>query len=67
MLEYLDYAIIGSFLTLSFLEIVLGIDNLIFISICVSNLPEKYAQKARVIGLVLALLMRTCPCAADAD
>lgn len=58
MFEFIDYAIIGSFLTLSFLEIVLGIDNLIFISLCVANLPKKYAQKARVIGLSLALLMR---------
>jgi len=57
-MEYLDLAIIGSFLTLSFLEIVLGIDNLIFISLCVSGLPKEYAQKARVIGLSLALIMR---------
>ena len=58
MIEFFDYATIGSFLTLSFLEIVLGIDNLIFISLCVSGLPKEYAQKARVIGLSLALGMR---------
>lgn len=58
MLETFNYDLIGSFFTLSFLEIVLGIDNLIFISLCVSGLPKEYAQKARVIGLSLALLMR---------
>lgn len=58
MFEVFDLAIVGSFLTLSFLEIVLGIDNLIFISLCVAGLPKEYAQKARVIGLSLALVMR---------
>ena len=58
MIEMIDYALIGSFLTLSFLEIVLGIDNLIFISLCVSRLPKEQAEKARIIGLSLALVMR---------
>ncbi len=50
--------ILLSFLTLSFLEIILGIDNLVFIAIVVSNLPERYRKKARYIGISLALGMR---------
>lgn len=45
-------------LTLSALEIVLGIDNIIFISILVGRLPEKQRQSARMIGLGLAMAMR---------
>lgn len=41
--------------TLTALEIVLGIDNIIFISILVSRLPEKQRQSARIIGLALAM------------
>lgn len=44
--------------TLLALEIVLGIDNIIFISILVSRLPEPQRQKARQIGLGLAMLAR---------
>ena len=47
-----------SFLTLCALEIVLGIDNLIFISILSSKLPQEQQAKARQLGLGLALLMR---------
>ncbi len=47
-----------SFLTLSLLEIVLGIDNLIFIALICDNLPQEYRKKARLIGLSLALIMR---------
>ena len=47
-----------AFLTLSVLELVLGIDNVIFISILSGKLPEKDQKKARLIGLSLALLMR---------
>ena len=50
--------LILAFITLTFLEIVLGIDNLIFISLVVSNLPKEYRNKARYIGVGLALLMR---------
>lgn len=50
--------IILSFLTLSFLEIILGIDNLVFIAIVVSKLPDQYRDKARFIGIGLALIMR---------
>ena len=45
-------------LTLTALEIVLGIDNIIFISILVSRLPEHQRQRARVQGLALAMLTR---------
>lgn len=44
--------------TLAALEIVLGIDNIIFISILVSRLPEKQRQSARIIGLALAMVTR---------
>lgn len=45
-------------LTLTFLEIVLGIDNIIFISIVSNKLPEKQQGKARNLGLSLALILR---------
>jgi len=44
--------------TLTLLEIVLGIDNIIFISILVGRLPEAQRQRARVLGLGLAMGMR---------
>jgi predicted tellurium resistance membrane protein TerC len=47
-----------SFITLSFLEVILGIDNLVFIAIVVSNLPQRFRNKARYIGISLALVMR---------
>ncbi|MCI5763196.1 TerC family protein [Actinobacillus porcinus] len=45
-------------LTLTSLEIVLGIDNIIFISILVGRLPAQQRQSARIIGLALAMLTR---------
>ncbi|MDV2468255.1 TerC family protein [Acinetobacter chinensis] len=45
-------------LTLIVLEIVLGIDNLVFIAILADKLPPEQRDKARVIGLSLALIMR---------
>ncbi|MDH5380250.1 MAG: TerC family protein [Cyclobacteriaceae bacterium] len=45
-------------LTLTFLEVILGIDNVIFISIVSNKLPQKDQGKARRIGLSLALIMR---------
>ena len=44
--------------TLAALEIVLGIDNIVFISILAGKLPPNQQQKARQIGLLLAMLMR---------
>ncbi len=45
-------------LTLTFLEIVLGVDNIIFISIVSNKLPAEQQPKARLIGLSLALIVR---------
>src|ERR1044072_9028746 len=47
-----------AFATLTALEIVLGIDNIIFISILVGRLPKAVQQRARTIGLALAMLTR---------
>lgn len=47
-----------SLLTLSFLEIVLGIDNIIFISIVAAKLPKHQQRRARNVGLLLAMLFR---------
>ena len=46
------------FVTLAVLEIVLGIDNIIFISILAGKLPTAQQQRARLIGLGLAMIMR---------
>ena len=48
----------AALLTLTALEIVLGIDNVIFISVIVSRIPEPKATRARQIGLALALVFR---------
>jgi predicted tellurium resistance membrane protein TerC len=48
----------AALLTLTALEIVLGIDNVIFLSVVVSRIPERQANRARQIGLALALVFR---------
>ena len=48
----------AALLTLTALEIVLGIDNVIFLSVVVSRIPEPQATRARQIGLLLALVFR---------
>lgn len=53
-----DYHIWASLLSLTALEIVLGIDNLVFIALVVGHLPAHQQQKARSLGLMLALGMR---------
>jgi len=53
-----DPAAWAALLTLIVMEVVLGIDNLIFISILSNKLPENQRQKARRIGIGLALAMR---------
>jgi predicted tellurium resistance membrane protein TerC len=53
-----DPAIWIAFLTLTVLELVLGIDNVIFISILSGKLPPEQQAKSRYIGLALALIMR---------
>jgi len=54
----LDPSIWAGLFTLIVLEIVLGIDNLVFIAILADKLPPKQRDKARLIGLSLALIMR---------
>ncbi len=44
--------------TLTFLEIILGVDNIIFISILTSKLPKNLQGKARIIGLSMAMIVR---------
>ena len=48
----------AAFVTLSVMEVVLGIDNIIFISILVDKLPPAQRERARRIGLFLAMFMR---------
>jgi predicted tellurium resistance membrane protein TerC len=59
MLELLyDPNVWAAFLTLTAMEIVLGIDNIVFISVLVSRLPKEQADRARKLGLALALIFR---------
>jgi predicted tellurium resistance membrane protein TerC len=48
----------AAFLTLTALELVLGIDNVVFISLLAGKLPHAEQQRARSVGLALAMLMR---------
>ncbi len=57
-MDFLTFENIAALVTLTLLEIVLGIDNIIFISIMAGKLPEQERQKARVWGLALAMLTR---------
>ena len=56
--EILTPAGMASLFALAMLEIVLGIDNVIFISVIVSRIPAEQAKRARQIGLLLALVFR---------
>ena len=59
MLELLSQPEIWiSLLTLTFLEIVLGIDNIIFLSILVSKLPKELQPRGRILGLAFAMITR---------
>lgn len=59
MLELLaEPAVWASFLSLVVLEIILGVDNVIFISIAASKLPKHQRRKARIVGLSLGLIFR---------
>jgi predicted tellurium resistance membrane protein TerC len=59
MLELLtDPQIWVAFLTLTALELVLGIDNIVFISILVDRLPKHQQKRARQIGLFMAMFLR---------
>ena len=48
-----------SLVTLTALEVVLGIDNIIFISILATKLPSHQQSRARTLGLALAMLTRS--------
>jgi len=54
----LDPELWASLITLTTLEIVLGVDNLVFIAIIANRLPPEQRDKARKLGLALALIMR---------
>ena len=56
--EILTFQGLVALLTLTFLEVVLGIDNIIFISILTNKLPEKIRKSARTAGIGLALVFR---------
>ncbi|MEM7303062.1 MAG: TerC family protein [Pseudomonadota bacterium] len=59
MIELLyDPAVWASLVTLTVMEIVLGIDNIVFITVITSKLPPEQAERARKIGLALALVFR---------
>ena len=59
MIELLtDPAVWASLITLTALEIVLGIDNVVFISVVTAKLSPELAKRARQIGLMLALVFR---------
>lgn len=55
---FLDPSAWMALATLTLLEIVLGIDNIIFIAILVGKLPKEQRDKARILGLALAMLTR---------
>jgi predicted tellurium resistance membrane protein TerC len=57
-MEFFTTEIIVSLVTLTFLEIVLGIDNIVFISIVSGRLPDDQQKKARLIGISLAFIGR---------
>jgi predicted tellurium resistance membrane protein TerC len=54
----LDPQVLIALLTLTALEIVLGIDNVVFISILASKLPDQQAPRARTVGLAAAMITR---------
>lgn len=56
--DFSDPSVWISLLTLTFLEIILGVDNIIFISIVSNKLPESQQKRARFIGLMLAMGFR---------
>lgn len=59
MLDLLtDPNVWAAFATLTVMEIVLGIDNIVFISVLVSRLPKEQADNARRVGIALALVFR---------
>lgn len=58
MEDLLSISGLVSFLSLTLMEVVLGIDNIVFISILVARLPQEQQPKGRFVGIGLALLVR---------
>lgn len=58
MPDFMNAGIWVSLITLIFLEIILGVDNIIFISIISGKLPEQQQKRVRNIGLLFAMLFR---------
>jgi predicted tellurium resistance membrane protein TerC len=58
MPDFGDASVWLSLITLTFLELVLGVDNIIFISIVADKLPAHEQRKARNLGLILAMVFR---------
>jgi predicted tellurium resistance membrane protein TerC len=56
--NFTDPGVLTALLTLTALEIILGVDNIIFISIVSNKLPEQQQGKARTLGLLLAMVFR---------
>lgn len=56
--NFADPAVLTALITLTVLELILGVDNIIFISIVSNKLPVEQQPKARLIGLILALVFR---------
>lgn len=57
-INFTDPGVITALLTLTVLEIILGVDNIIFISIVSNKLPAEQQPRARLIGLLLAMVFR---------
>lgn len=60
MEQLLTFESLIALLTLTLLEVVLGIDNIIFISIVSNKLPKEQRGKTRTLGLALAMVFRVC-------
>jgi predicted tellurium resistance membrane protein TerC len=58
MIPALNGEVIASFITLTFLEIVLGIDNLVFLALAVNRLAPDQRDRGRLIGQALAMVLR---------
>ena len=58
MQALLTTEVLSAFLTLTFLEIVLGIDNILFVSIIAGKLKESLQKKAIRIGMIMAMVLR---------
>lgn len=58
MFEFITGAALLSLFTLTFLEVILGVDNVVFIAIAAGKMPPKDQDRVRFIGLAIAMLLR---------